>query len=426
MPERRVAVIAGCRTPFVRSGTVFRDLNAVELGKVCVRELLERTEVDKACVGAVVMGQVVPSVRAPNLAREVGLGAGLPKDVPAHTVNRACASANQAIVDVAVEIERGHIDAGIAGGAECLSDVPIPLSRRLARALVEAQRAKSLAARLGVLAKLRPRDLVPEWPAVAEPSTGLTMGQSAEQMAKENGITREEQDRIALASHRNGWAATEDGRLPRETCPVFVPPRYEPVATDNLLRRDTSLEALAALAPAFDRRHGSVTAGNSSALTDGAAAVLLMAEDKARAEGREPLAFLRSWAVAAVDPGWQLLMGPALAVPKALERAGVELSDIDLIEMHEAFAAQVASNIQALESETFAREKLGRSKPVGKVDRDRLNVCGGSIALGHPFGATGARLVTTLANEMKRRGARLGLVSVCAQGGMGFAMVLER
>jgi acetyl-CoA acyltransferase len=198
------------------------------------------------------------------------------------------------------------------------------------------------------------------------------------------------------------------------------------VATDNLLRRDTSLEALAALAPAFDRRHGSVTAGNSSALTDGAAAVLLMAEDKARAEGREPLAFVRSWAVAAVDPGWQLLMGPALAVPKALERAGVELSDIDLIEMHEAFAAQVASNIQALESETFAREKLGRSSPVGKVDRDRLNVCGGSIALGHPFGATGARLVTTLANEMKRRGARLGLLSVCAQGGMGFAMVLER
>jgi acetyl-CoA acyltransferase len=426
MSERRVAVIAGCRTPFARSGTVFRDLNAVELGKACVRELLERSEVNPASVGAVVMGQVVPSVRAPNLAREVGLGAGLPKEVPAHTVNRACASASQAIADVAVEIERGHIDAGIAGGAECLSDVPIPLSRRLARALVEAQRAKSLGARLGVLAKLRPRDLVPEWPAVAEPSTGLTMGQSAEKMAKENGITREEQDRMALASHRNGWAATEDGRLPQETCAVFVPPRYEPVSADNLLRRDTSLEALAALPPAFDRRYGSVTAGNSSALTDGAAAVLLMAEDKARAEGREPLAFVRSWAVAAVDPGWQLLMGPALAVPKALERAGVELSDIDLIEMHEAFAAQVASNIQALESESWAREKLGRSKPVGKLDRDRLNVCGGSIALGHPFGATGARLVTTLANEMKRRGARLGLVSVCAQGGMGFAMVLER
>jgi len=426
MPERRVAVMAGCRTPFARSGTVFRDLNAVDLGRACVRELIERAEVDPASIGTVVMGQVVPSVRAPNLAREVALGAGLPKEVPAHTVNRACASANQAIADVAVEIRLGHAEAGIAGGAECLSDVPIPLSRRLARALVEAQRAKSLGARLSVLAKLRPRDLVPEWPAVAEPSTGLTMGQSAEKMAKENGISREEQDGIALASHRNGWAATEDGRLPRETCAVFVPPRYEPVSADNLLRKDTSMEALAALAPAFDKRNGSVTAGNSSALTDGAAAVLLMSEERARAEGREPLAFIRSWAVAAVDPGGQLLMGPGIAVPRALERAGIELADVDLVEMHEAFAAQVASNIQALESLAWARDRLGRSKAVGRVDRDRLNVCGGSIALGHPFGATGARIVTTLANEMKRRDARLGLVSVCAQGGMGFAMVLER
>jgi acetyl-CoA acyltransferase len=426
MPDRRVAVIAGCRTPFARSGTALRDLSAVELGKACVRELLERTEVDPAAIGAVVMGQVVPSVQAPNLAREVGLAAGLPKEVPAHTVNHACASASQAIADVAAEIRLGNLDAGIAGGAESLSNVPIPLSRRLARALVESQRARSLGARLSILATLRPRDLVPEWPAAAEPSTGLTMGQSAEKMAKENGISRDEQDRIALASHRNGWAATEDGRLGQETCPVFVPPRYDAVSGDNLLRRDTSLEALAALPPAFDKKNGSVTAGNSSALTDGAAAVLLMSEEKARAEGREPLAFVRSWAVAAVDPGGQLLMGPGLAVPKALERAGVELGEIDLIEMHEAFAAQVASNIQALESLSWAREKLGRSKPVGTVDRARLNVCGGSIALGHPFGATGARLVTTLANEMARRGARLGLVSVCAQGGMGFAMVLER
>jgi len=426
MPGRRVAVVAGCRTPFARSGTVFRDLNAVDLGKACVRELLERTEVDPGDIETVVMGQVIPAVRAPNLAREVGLGVGLPREVPAHTVNRACASAGQAIADVATEIQLGHVDAGIAGGAECLSDVPIPLSRRLARGLAEAQRAKSLAARLGVLSRLRPRDLVPEWPAVAEPSTGLTMGQSAEKMAKENGISREEQDRIALASHRNGWAATEDGRIPREVAPVFVPPRYEAVSGDNLLRKDTSLEALAALPPVFDKRNGSVTAGNSSALTDGAAAVLLMAEEKARADGREPLAFVRSWAVAAVDPGGQLLMGPALAVPKALERAGIALDDVELIEMHEAFAAQVASNIQALESDVWARDRLGRSKAVGKVDRERLNVCGGSIAIGHPFGATGARLVTTLANEMRRRGAGLGLVSICAQGGMGFAMVLER
>jgi acetyl-CoA acyltransferase len=207
---------------------------------------------------------------------------------------------------------------------------------------------------------------------------------------------------------------------------VHVPPAYDTVTADNLLRKDTSLEALAALPPVFDRRYGTVTAGNSSPLTDGAAAVLLMSEERARAEGYEPLAFVRTWAVAAVDPGGQLLMGPGLAIPMALERAGLQLSDMDLVEMHEAFAAQVASNLQALESEAWAREKLGRSAPVGRVDRDRLNVCGGSIALGHPFGATGARITTTLSNEMKRRNARFGLLSVCAQGGMGFAMVLER
>jgi acetyl-CoA acyltransferase len=426
MPDRRVAVIAGSRTPFARSGSVFKDLTAVDLGKAAVRELLERSEVDPASIGTVAMGQVVPSVRAPNLAREVALGVGLPKEVPAHTVNRACASASQAIADVASEIVLGHVDAGIAGGAECLSDVPIPLSRKLARALADAQKARTLGARAAILARLRLRDLVPEWPAVAEPSTGLSMGQSAEKMAQENGISREAQDRYALGSHQKAAAAVDDGRIGEETATFYVPPKYEPVSGDNLLRRDTTLEALARLDPVFDRRNGSVTAGNSSALTDGGAAVLLMAEERARAEGREPLAYLKSWAVAAVDPAGQLLMGPALAVPKALERAGVELADVELVEMHEAFASQVLSNIQALESESWAREKLGRSTPVGTIDPQRLNVSGGSIALGHPFGATGARLLTTLANEMKRRGARLGLVSVCAQGGMGFAMVLER
>jgi acetyl-CoA acyltransferase len=427
MNNRRVAVVAGCRTPFARAGTVYRDMTAVDLGTAAVRELLERTEVDPASVGMVVMGQVVPSVKAPNLGREVVLRTPLPPAVPAHTVNRACASANEAIADVASAILLGQVDTGIAGGAESLSDVPILHSRRMSRALVEAQKARSLGERLAIFSRLRPSDLVPQAPAIAEPSTGLTMGQSAEKMAKENGISRREQDEIALASHRNAARAEDEGRLGPETTPVLVPPAYETaVCADNLVRKDTSLEALASLPPVFDKRYGTVTAGNSSPLTDGGAAVLLMAEEVARAEGREPLAFVRAWATAAVDPGGQLLMGPALAIPKALERAGVELSDVDVIEMHEAFGAQVASNIQALESEAWAREKLGRSRPVGRVDRERLNVNGGSIAIGHPFGATGARITTTLANEMKRRGARLGLLSVCAQGGMGFAMVLER
>ena len=427
MSNTRVAIVAGCRTPFARSGTVYRDMTAVDLATACVRELLERTEIDPAAVGTVVMGQVVPSVKAPNLGREVVLRTTLPRSVPAHTVNRACASACEAIAEVASAILLGHADTGIAGGAESLSDVPILHSRRMARALVDAQKARSLGERLAVFSRIRPRDLVPQAPAIAEPSTGLTMGQSAEKMARENGISRREQDEIALASHRNAARAIEEGRLAPETCAVLVPPTYETAVTaDNLVRKDTTLEALAALKPVFDRRYGTVTAGNSSALTDGAAAVLLMSEEKARAEGREPLAFVRSWAVAAVDPGGQLLMGPGLAVPLALERAGVELSDVGLLEMHEAFGAQVASNIQALESEAWAKETLGRSRPVGRVDRDKLNVNGGSIALGHPFGATGARIATTLACEMKRRGAGLGLLSVCAQGGMGFAMVLER
>jgi acetyl-CoA acyltransferase len=424
---RRVAVVAGCRTPFAKAGGEYRDLTALDLAKACVRELIERSEVDPAAVDTVVMGQVIPSVRAPNLGREVALSTGLPPGTPAHTVNRACASANEAIVSVASAILAGHAEIGLAGGAESLSDVPILHSRAMARALVEASRARSLPARLKAFARLRPRDLVPVTPALAEPSTGLTMGQSAEKMAKENGITREEQDLIAYRSHIRAAAAIEDGRLYAELCAVPIPPRYEQVVTsDRLVRPDTSMEALAALPPVFDRKYGTVTAGNSSPLTDGAAAVLLMAEERARADGYEPLAFLRSWAVSAVDPGGQLLMGPALAIPKALQRAGLTLDDIDLIEMHEAFAAQVASNIQALESDAWARDKLGEPARVGHVDPERLNVCGGSIALGHPFGATGARLTTTLSRELARRGGRFGLLSVCAQGGMGFAMVLER
>jgi acetyl-CoA acyltransferase len=427
LPPPRVAIVAGCRTPFAKAGTAYRDLTALDLAKACVRELLERTEVDPAWIQTLVMGQVVASPKAPNLARETGLGAGIPASCPAYTINQACASSNQAIANVACWIQSGSGEVGIAGGAESLSDVRVLLSRRLSRALAEASRAKDVLARLRPFASLRPRDLLPDAPALAEPSTGLTMGQSAEKMAEENGISREQQDEIALRSHARAAAALDAGLLQPEICRVHLPPAYaHAVESDNLVRRDTTLEALSALPPVFDRKYGSVTAGNSSPLTDGAAAVLLMSEARAAREGYEPLAFVRSWAVAAVDPAGQLLMGPALAIPLALERAGLALHDMDLIEMHEAFAAQVASNVQALESERWAREKLGRAEPVGHVDPDKLNVSGGSIALGHPFAATGARLTTSLSRELARRGARYGLLSVCAQGGMGFAMVLER
>lgn len=423
----RVALVASCRTPFAKSGDVFRSLTALDLAKVAVRELIERSEVDSKLIGTLVMGQVVPSIKAPNLGRETALGANLPKSVPAHTVNRACASSNQAIADVASAILMGHIDVGIAGGSESLSSVPILHSKGMTSVLMAASKARSPAGRLAAFSRVRLKDFMPETPAIAEPSTGLSMGQSAEQMAKDNGISRTQQDEIAFQSHQNAAKARDDGRLAVEIAPVHVAPKYATtVSEDGLIRADTSMEALAKLKPVFDRRFGSVTAGNASPLTDGAAAVLLMSEERAKSLGYVPLAYIRSWAVAAVDPAWQLLMGPALAIPLALDRAGLTLGDMDLIEMHEAFGAQVASNIQALESEAFARDRLGRSSRVGVVDRSRLNVCGSSIAIGHPFGATGARITGTLGHEMTRRQSKFGLISVCAQGGMGFAMVLER
>jgi acetyl-CoA acyltransferase len=374
----------------------------------------------------VLMGQVVPSPLLPNVAREVSLLPQFPRTIPAYTLNRACASGAQAIANAHDQIAFGHADVVIAGGVETLSDIPILHTKRFSQTLVAASRARSLGERLRVFGAVRPKDLVPVSPAIAEPSTGETMGQSAERMAKENGIAREAQDQVALMSHRRAAAGTADGRLTAEIAPWFGGRDMSEVLTsDNGIRADSSLEALAELKPVFDRRYGSVTAGTSSPLTDGASAVLLMSSEKAYALGYRPLVAIRSYAVAAVDPAWQLLSGPAWAVPKAIDRAGISWRELGLIEIHEAFAAQVLSNIQAWASQSWA-ERVGRTAPLGETDWDRTNVMGGSIAIGHPFAATGGRLVTTIANEMVRRDVQFGLVSICAQGGMGFALVLER
>jgi acetyl-CoA acyltransferase len=422
---RRVAIVAGLRTPFERSGTLFKSLSAQDLGRAVVAELVARTGLDGEEIDTLVFGTVVPSVLAPNIAREVALLPMLPKGIPAVTVSRACTSANQAITDAADQIALGHADVAIAGGAESLSNVPILHSRGFANALVAASKAKTIPARFGALARIRPRDLIPITPAIAEPSTGETMGQSAEKMAKLNHIPRDEQDQFALRSHRLAAAGTQDGRLTAEIMPYYVPPQYGEVATsDNGIRADSTPEQLAALKPVFDRKYGTVTAGNSSPLTDGAAAVVLMSEERAKALGYTPLAYIKSYAYAALDPGEQLLQAPVLAAPLALARAGLTLGDIDLVEMHEAFAAQVLSNLRGFESQEWA-ERAGLSQPLGEVDRSRLNVMGGSISIGHPFGATGARITTTLANELRRRNGKFGLMTLCAAGGMGFAMVLE-
>ncbi len=427
MNNGRVAVVAGCRTPFCRAGTVLKDMSAVDLARHAVSELVHRANLGGSAVDEVYFGQVVPSPQVSNIAREVSLLPQFPKNIPAASVNRACASANQAIAFGQDQIRSGRANVVIAGGAESLSNIPILHSRRMADIVVRFSRAKSLSARLELMASVRPKDLIPVAPAIAEPSTGESMGQSAEKMAKMNGISREDQDRYALRSHRLAHAGTQDGRLTAEIAPVLnVGRKGGVVAQDNGIRHDANLEQMAQLKPVFDRRYGSVTAANTSPLTDGAAAVLLMSEEAALSLGYEPLAFIRSYAVAALDPGEQLLQGPAFAVPKALDRAGIGWQELGLVEMHEAFAAQILSNIQAFESKQWAVEKLGRPQPVGEVNWEDLNVMGGSIAIGHPFGATGGRITLTLANEMKRRDVQFGLISVCAQGGMGFAMVLER
>jgi len=330
------------------------------------------------------------------------------------------------MTDAAQAIQAGHHDVAIAGGADSMSDVPLGVSRPLRDALMAAQKGRTLASKLGAFSKLSGRDLVVPVPGFSrEPTTGELMGEAAEKMAKENGISREEQDAIAHLSHANAARAWADGTYPPEVMHVIARPGAEAVTEDNVVRKDSQLEAYAKLPPVFDRTHGTITAGNSSPLTDGASALLLMRESKAKALGYEPLGYLRSWAYAAVDPGWQLLMAPVFALPVALERAGLTLAQIDLVDIHEAFAAQVASNLKALASKKFAQERMGRGEPVGEIDPDKLNVNGGSIAIGHPFAATGGRMVVSTLRELKKRKKQYGLLSICAAGGLGAVAVVE-
>jgi len=409
----RALILGGARTPFVKAGTAFAELDVLDLARAATAEALARTELDPGQVDEVIFGNVARPVAYHNLAREVVLSLSMPAGIPAFTVGLACASACVAITSAADHIVTGNADVVLAGGSESLTNVPLTLTPRLARALIAASQAKSLPAKAQSLAEVRLSDIAPVAPGIRETSTGLTMGESAERMAAMNGISRRDQDAWALGSHQRAAAGWDDGRLRAEVGPVYLDGHA--VTDDNHIRRDSTLEKLGTLRPVFDREHGTITAGNASPLTDGAAAVVLASEARARALGREPLASIRSYAYAAVDPADQLLIAPAYAIPIALRRAGLTLDDIDLFEMHEAFAAQVLSTLVVLEQ-----------NGVGRIPREKLNVMGGSIALGHPFGATGARVVLTLANEMKRRGARYGLASVCAAGGNGAAIVLER
>jgi acetyl-CoA acyltransferase len=423
---RRAVVVGGVRTPFVKAFTDFTKIDTIGLGVAAVAGLLERSRVAYREVQSIVWGGVILPGTAPNVGREIALDLRLDPACEAMTVTRACASGLQAVTLAAAAIERGEVDVAIAGGSDSTSNAEIKLPQKVVHALAPLALGKPAPGDyLGVLSQLLPLgELLPERPRVAERSTGEVMGEAAEKMARRNEIAREAQDAFAARSHQRAAAAIAAGRFDDEIVPVRTPDgRW--VHADGLVRADTSVEKLAKLKPVF-AKDGTLTAGNSSALTDGAAAVLLMSEDKARALGLRPLAAFASWAYAGVDPADQLLMGPALAIPAALDRAGLRLADVDLVDMHEAFAAQVLSVLKMLASSPFARARLGRDEAVGEVDSERLNVHGGSLALGHPFGATGARMVTTMANELARTGKRTAVLGICAAGGLGAAAVLER
>ncbi len=425
-PSRRAVIVGGVRTPFVRAFAEFLTLDTIALGCAAVRGLLERTHVPHHELDAIVWGGVILPGLSPNVGREIALDLRLPASVEGMTVTRACASGLQAITTAAAAIERGDADVIIAGGSDSTSNAEVKLPQKLVHAAAPLAFGKATPRDvLGMLAQLMPiGELLPKMPRIAERSTGQVMGEAAEEMARRNEISRAAQDELAVRSHHRAAAAIATGRFDGEVVPVQTPDgRW--IHADTIVRGDTSVEKLAKLRPAF-AADGTLTAANSTPLTDGAAAVLLMSEDKARALGLRPLARFASWSYVGVDPGDQLLMGPAIAMPKALDRAGLTLADIDLVDLHEAFAAQVLTILKMLGSDAFARARLGRERAVGAIDPARLNVHGGSIALGHPFGATGARMVTTMANELATTGKRTALLGICAAGGLGAAAVLER
>ncbi|MGA9596265.1 MAG: acetyl-CoA C-acyltransferase FadI [Acidimicrobiia bacterium] len=424
---RRVAVVAGLRTPFMKAGSRFRNLSTLDLGAMVTNELLQRSSLDPGQVDQVIAGAVVADVAAPNIAREIVMRCNMPASVDAYSVSRACATSTQAIVNGARAILLGDADIVLAGGSDTLSKPPITYDPKVVDALMAANAAKDIPSKVRAFTRLRPGDLAPRPPALADLASGLTMGDAAEKMARENEISREAQDQYAYESHMKAVTAWEKGVFADEVMPIPLPPKYdETVAQDGIPRADTTPEKLAALRPVFDRRYGSVTAGNSSPLTDGAAMVLLMEEGTAKQLGFEIKAYIKAWAFAGLDPSWQMLMGPSFATPLALDRAGLTFADIDVIDMHEAFAAQMLSNIKAFASAGWARIHLDRDEAIGEIDPEKLNLYGGSISLGHPFAATGARQMLTMANELQRRDKGTALVTQCAAGGLGAALILER
>ena len=421
---RRVGVIGGNRIPFARSNSAYATASNQDMLTAALDGLAARFGLRGERVGEVVAGAVLKHSRDFNLTRECVLGSTLAADCPAYDVQQACGTGLQAAIQVANKIALGRIEVGIAGGADTTSDVPLAVNESLRRILLETNRARSVQSRLGALAKVRPRHLVPALPQNSEPRTGLSMGESAALTAVEWEVSREAQDELTVLSHQRLAAAYDRGFLDDLVTP------YQGLERDQNLRPDTSVEKLGQLKPVFGRGSAAtMTAGNSTPLTDGASVVLLASEGHAAARGWEVQAWLTEYETAAVDyvnGAEGLLMAPSYAIPRMLDRAGMSLQDFDFYEIHEAFASQVLVTLKAWEDPVFCKERLGLDAPLGAIDRDKLNVAGSSLAAGHPFAATGGRIVATLAALLAERGSGRGLISICAAGGQGVTAILER
>jgi len=422
---RDVVVVDAARTPFLKSNGGFKSLMSWELGKEAIKGLLGKTGLDPKTIDLVVMGTVVQDPRTSNLAREAMLGAAVPATTPAFTTTLACISANVAVTTVADQIAAGRVDVAIAGGAESFSDPPIRLSKNLRQALVKLQKAKGPQDYIGVLSTLAPHDLVPDVPSASEFSTGLTMGASCERLAKRVGVSRRESDEFAVRSHVLADMAWKEGRYADEVCAVPVPPAFGVIAADDGFRGDSTMASVGALKPAFDRDFGLLTAASSSFLTDGGSAVLLMSRDKAEKTGQRAKSIVRDFVYAAGDPLEELLAGPALTIPKLLQKTGLSAKDIGVWEIHEAFAAQVVANLKLLDDKAFLKDRAGYDGVIGEIPLDTINAWGGSLSLGHPFGATGGRLSSTATRRLQVTGARYAIVMGCAAGGQGSAILLE-
>ena len=423
---REVVFIDGGRTPFLRSQTDFKKFSAFDLGRFAIAGLISKTKLNGDHIDHVYYGNVIQDINTSNVAREASLAAGLPDNIPATTVSMACISSNVALTSALDSITAGQIDTAIVGGVEIMSDIPIRFRKKFRQKLLETQKYKKPTDWIKFFKGLGPSDLLPEVPSISEYSTGETMGQSCDKMAAKFGVTRDEQDAFALRSHLRAQKATDKGILAKEIFPVSIQNGSHIVKIDNGIRGDSTIEKLSSLKPAFVKPHGTVTAGNSSFLTDGASAALVMDKETALERGYKPKAILRSYSYVAQRPGDELLIGPAFAVPKALDKMGLTLDDIDVFEFHEAFAGQMVAVLKALGSDEFAKNRLNRDEKVGIVPMDILNTRGGSLSIGHPFAATGTRLVTTAANRLIDEDGKYALVAACAAGGQGHAMIIER